>query len=73
MGIIDDGSVQSIYSGGFRMIISTRTCDKCNLICVERELTVCIHYDTQEVLGHLCDDCVKDWLKHLDTLDEGAE
>ena len=55
------------------MIISTRTCDRCSLICVEDELTVCIHYDTDEVLGHLCDDCVQDWLKHLDTIDEGTE
>ena len=53
--------------------IMTMKCDRCGLVCVEDELTVCIHYDTEEVLGRLCEDCVQDWLKHLDTLEDDVD
>ena len=50
-------------------ILPTVECDKCELTFLEEDITVCYHYETKEILGHLCDLCVADWLEHLDTLD----
>lgn len=50
------------------MIISFEECSKCQAMCAVDELTECIHYETGECLGKLCDICVEDWLQHLDTL-----
>ena len=55
------------------MIIGFEACSKCNAMCVSEELTVCVHYDNGEILGKLCDICVAEWLKHLDTLDEAVD
>lgn len=46
-------------------IYPTDSCHRCKLICLDSELTVCIHYDTGETLGKLCDDCVEEWLKFV--------
>jgi len=54
-------------------IIATCSCDKCELTFLEEDLTVCVHADTNEILGHLCDLCVEEWLKHLDQIGERPE
>lgn len=54
-------------------IFATKECDKCELTFIEDELTECVHYETGKVLGHLCDLCVEEWLKHLDTLDQECD
>lgn len=45
-----------------------KICSRCEGLWPEKMLTVCIHYDTEEVLGEMCPHCVKDWLEYLDTL-----
>jgi hypothetical protein len=41
-------------------------CDRCQV--PSDDLTVCVHYDNNQILGHLCPQCVRDWLVHLDQL-----
>ena len=38
-------------------------CDKCEHIYPDILITVCYNFDKSEILGYLCDDCLKDWFK----------
>ena len=38
------------------------------MMCLVDELTVCVHYDNNQILGRLCDHCVRAWLEHEKSL-----
>jgi hypothetical protein len=45
-------------------------CDRCGMLS---ELIACIHFDTGEVLGNLCQMCIEDYLQHLHAIEIGGE
>ena len=53
--------------------VASRPCDKCEMMCLEDELTVCYHFDNMTILGRLCDHCVRAWLEHEKSLKDGNE
>ena len=38
-------------------------CPRCEYLVIEEEMTLCMDAKTKEVLAHLCDDCVNEWLE----------
>ncbi len=43
-------------------------CDRCGELHTDKDLTDCIHFDTMEILGRLCDDCIDDYMQFLHAL-----
>ena len=48
-------------------------CDKCKCIYPDEDITVCYNFDESEILGFLCDACVKDWLDYEQSCREGKQ
>ena len=45
-------------------------CDRCGMLS---ELIACIHFDTEEVLGNLCQSCINDYIQYLHAIEIRVE
>ena len=48
-------------------------CDKCQCVFPDEDITVCYNFDTSEILGYLCDDCLKLWFYYEQGVEDGRQ
>ena len=58
---------------GRSRVVKVTLCDKCQCVFPDEDITVCYNFDESEILGFLCDACVRDWLDYEQSCREGDQ